>query len=283
MRVLISIDKINKSVIIINGNTGPAAPGIYLWVTGECFFSRSKAVGNGKLDVYGKLFKLWGMVSKMVLGGIRDPEIVAEDLRVLFSKSHPPEGNIYNRLFAIWATIGHLVNFERTLDPRKVAKVLQEIVDLCVVRVRATDGKATLEDNSLIDELLEFSEDRDFGEAISGSPTLATRAAVHKMLEEGTYRDAFIHHGKLEDLCWQESQIVAFAEDWSSIFNNGKDSRETHFLCKRSKGFCVARIGTNENHRWGIHRVYFYGLDDEPQRETCDGEQDLLVVIPHRQ
>jgi hypothetical protein len=186
------------------------------------------------------------------------------------------EKSIGNRLFRLWATIGqHILDGQR--DPYLVAEALQKIVDECVVRVRATDGMATLEENHLW--YLDFSEERDFGSSVPGSPTPPTRALVAKP-DGGTFGEAFGRYGELENLAWQESQIVAFAEDWQPLFNNGEDSRNTYFLCKRGVGLCVVSIGTNENHVDKIHYVFLDDLDAEMPWGTYE-EIQIVVPLPH--
>ncbi len=182
---------------------------------------------------------------------------------------------VFGRIFGLWARISYLVLNGRR-DPELVATELQRILDVREFRVPATDGKSKLTKSSLFRIAGDVS--LETANLMPKEKTLETLAVVCNM-PAGTYLDTMVHFQReFLTLCWEESQVVAFCENWPEVLRT--DDSETFFFFRRGGKVYVAAISLDEDcGAW--FEVWIDSLDSGAVHGKCvSGGHDNQIVIP---
>jgi len=129
---------------------------------------------SNEKNVYERLWKLWTMICKMIMDGVRDPYKVAEILQGIVT-----EVKVY----------------------------LRRLYETESIIVGATNGTETFVSSGIFAGGV-------YGETLPigvGKPTLATNAIVDEIIEDGKFTELFGSLGERNR--WQESQVVQFCRD----------------------------------------------------------------------
>ena len=169
------------------------------------------------VSVYERLWKLYIMVGKMIMDGVRDAEKVADALQAIVD------------------------------EPVAVAKkYLRRLFETEKIVIGATDGTETFKSSGLFTGGI-------YGVSVPATvenptSTQETTVAVHEMVEDGNYQTLFVSLGKAGEQEYEQSQIVAFCRVHPDKLR--KDGYGTFF---RLKGGFVAGVDVDDD---GRLRVY---------------------------
>lgn len=127
--------------------------------------------------------------------------------------SNDREGNVFERLFRLWAAICKMI-VDGVRDPQMVADALQRIVSMNVylrrlfsdIVIGATDGTETLKGSGV------FWGGVYGLELPAGKPAPVTKATVHEMVLDGTFRDIFGNLGEGRPKWRNTEQVAKFCD-----------------------------------------------------------------------
>ncbi len=169
------------------------------------FPNKENIVSNENV-VYGRLWKLYIMIGKMIMDGVRDPEKVADALQVIVN------------------------------EPAAIAKkYLRRLFETETITISATDGTETFESSGLFTGGI-------YGVSVPAkidNPTATSKvlANVHEMVEDGKYLVLFCSLGKAGEPEYEQSQIVDFCR-----VHPGKLRKDGYGTFFRLKGGLVAFV-----------------------------------------
>ncbi|MFA5095514.1 MAG: hypothetical protein WC447_02565 [Candidatus Paceibacterota bacterium] len=196
------------------------------------------------VNKYERLFKLWAMICKMIMDGVRDPEKVAEILQ---------------------GVVDEVADVKTYL--RRLFETETIIIDAC-------DGSEIL---ATANEIFKSGIDSDFknwNTDKSGKATKETAVAVHEMVKDATFAQIFGSLGTdLDKLCLTQHQIKMFCKKYSNRLR--PDGYATFFLFKVEDQFFVACVIVNSD---GLH-VFVDRFEDA--RVWC-ARYALRVVVPQQ-
>jgi hypothetical protein len=178
------------------------------------------------MNVFERLFKLWGMICKMILDGVRDPEKVAEALQAIVDGSTT----------VVW---------------------LKSLFTYSTTELASTNvgGETLAEANDVFAGGIYNAKKRS-----SGKAKKVLSVAVYEMIKDGTFAQIFSSFGKnLKSLACTESLIVTICRDHPHLLCT--DGHSTFFLFEgENGGFCVAFVHVRKN---GQLRIYVRPLEYE--------------------
>ena len=143
------------------------------------FVKERIVVSNEKkeISVWERISKLWFMIGKMLLDGVRDPEKVAEILQAIVS------------------------------EPAMAKKYLRRIFESELIAVHNADGTETFKSSQLFTGGV-----YGLTPPAVRKPTLDMSVFVYEQIVDGTFAEIFGSLGE-ERLRWQESQVVQFCRN----------------------------------------------------------------------
>jgi len=148
---------------------------VNVFLQGRCVVSNDEKEGN----VYERLWKLWTMICKMIMDGVRDPEKVVDTLQTI-------------------------------VDQTKV--YLRRLYETETITISATDGTETFASCGLFSGGV-YGIDIS---SVMGQPTPMIPLTIHEMIEDGAFKPVFESLGKPGDEELEQSQVNAFVRGHNS-------------------------------------------------------------------